>query len=637
MKNNIFFAISEMKSQSHRLLQIFWVTQLTIVIISLQRIMGQYWEDIAILGALSVSLIPVYFFAKRNTPVLGSNYLATILTLVMIYFMWPHEGARDEVLLVFPAIFIFSILGGNIITSFILLAIVVINVLLMGYLQQFQLFEFAPANNSLNASTLITILIGISSFAIWLMARDLKQALNDLKLENSRVLKSREEINNLVNFDVLTGLPNRTLAKIRFDFVFEQSLHDSSSLCLMFIDLDDFKHVNDSLGHSNGDKFLTIIASRLNSTIRDSDTLCRLGGDEFLVITSNIHSSANAQKMGQSLLDCVQAPIELDGNKLVTTCSIGIAIAPEDGNTFEELCQRADMAMYKGKEKGKNEANFFNPDWMQSHNQLLALTSDLRVALNKNQLEVYYQPKVLLHNGALIGAEALLRWNHPTMGFVSPDVFIPLAEKSGQIVEIGKWVIEQACENLLLWRKIHASFTIAVNVSSIQFKRGDLSEHVKNTLKKYHLPGQSLELEFTESLLMDNTLEVASELQSIKKLNVSLAIDDFGTGYSNLGYLQNFEIQTLKMDRSFIHNIYENKKNIAIVKAIIQMAHSLEILVVAEGIEDEKTAKIIEKLGCTIGQGYFWQKPVPADTLNALIQLNNVNGQNITFKEPVRV
>ncbi len=341
--------------------------------------------------------------------------------------------------------------------------------------------------------------------------------------------------------------------------------------------------------------------------------------------------------MAQSLLDCVQAPIELDGNKLVTTCSIGIAIAPEDGSTFEELCQRADIAMYKGKEKGKNEANFFNPDWMQSHNQLLALTSDLRVALNKNQLEVYYQPKVLLHNGALIGAEALLRWNHPTMGFVSPEVFIPLAEKSGQIVEIGKWVIEQACENLLQWRKINASFTIAVNVSSIQFKRGDLSEHVKNILKKYHLPGQSLELEFTESLLMDNTLEVASELQSIKKLNVSLAIDDFGTGYSNLGYLQNFEIQTLKMDRSFIHNIYENKKNIAIVEAIIQMAHSLEMLVVAEGIEDEKTAKIIEKLGCTIGQGYFWQKPVPADTLNSLIQLNKVNGQNLTFKEPIRV
>jgi diguanylate cyclase (GGDEF)-like protein len=490
----------------------------------------------------------------------------------------------------------------------------------MGYLEQFHLFEFSAADNSLNASTLITILIALSSFAIWLMARDLRLALKDLSVENSRVLESREKIEKLVNFDALTGLPNRTLAKIRFDFALQQSIRDSSILCLMFIDLDDFKHVNDSLGHSNGDSFLTTIASRIKSTVRRSDTVCRLGGDEFLIITSGVHTLADAQKMAQSILDCVQVPIEFDENKLVTTCSIGISIAPEDGNSFEELCQRADMAMYKGKEKGKNEAQFFNPDWMKSHSRSLALTADLRIAMNENQLEVYYQPKIQLHNGELIAAEALLRWHHPKLGFVSPDVFIPLAENSGQIVEIGKWVIEQACEKLSQWRKLNESFSIAVNVSSIQFKRGDLSEYVKNTLQKYNLPGQSLQLEFTESLLMDNTLEVASELQSIKQLNITLAIDDFGTGYSNLGYLQNFEIQTLKIDRSFIHEIYANKKNKAIVKAIIQMAHSLDMQVVAEGIEDEKTLDILKKFGCGVGQGYFWNKPVPADRFTALIK-----------------
>jgi diguanylate cyclase (GGDEF)-like protein len=580
---------------------------------------GQFWNEVAVIAALSIILIPVYIFAKRDAPIFGSNYLASVLTLIMIYFMWPNEGARDEILLAFPAIFTFSILSGSKTTSFSLLAIVVTNILLMGYLEQFQLFEFVPAKNSLNASTLLTILMAISSFAIWLMSRDLRLALKNLSVENARVLVSNQEIEKLVHFDALTGLPNRILARMRFDFALQQSIRDDSLLCLMFIDLDDFKHVNDSLGHSSGDKFLTTIASRLKSTVRSSDTVCRLGGDEFLIITSGIRSLVNAQKMAQSILNCVQVPIEFDENKLVTTCSIGISIAPEDGNTFEELCQRADMAMYKGKEKGKNEAQFFNPDWMKSHLQSLALTTDLRVALRKQQLEVYYQPKIQLQDGELISAEALLRWHHPTLGFVSPDIFIPLAENSGQIVEIGKWVIEQACEKLSQWRKINPSFAIAVNVSSIQFKRGDLSEYVKNTLQKYHLPGQSLELEFTESLLMDNTLEVASELQSIKKLNVTLAIDDFGTGYSNLGYLQNFEIHTLKIDRSFIHEIYKNKKNKAIVKAIIQMADSLDMQVIAEGIEDEKTAEILKNLGCGVGQGYFWHKPVPADVFIGLI------------------
>lgn len=628
MKYKTFFAISETKFQAQRLLQIFWVAQLTIALVSIQRMAVQYWTEAAIIAAVSLSLIPVYIFAKRNAPVAGSNYLAIVLTFTMIYFMWPNEGARDEILLVFPAIFTFSVLSGSLATSFILLGIVLANILLMGYLEQFEFYEFIPARNNLNTSTLIVILIAVTSFAIWLMARDLKHALKSLKLENARVLESQEEIQKLVHYDTLTGLPNRSLAKIRFDFTFDQSIRDSSMLCLLLIDLDDFKHINDTLGHDSGDRFLITVGSRIKSAVRDSDTVCRLSGDEFLVITSNVSSDADAQKIANNILDCVQKPIDMDGNKLVTTCSIGISMAPEDGTSFEELCQHADMAMYKGKEKGKNEAQFFNPDWMESRSQSLALTADLRLALSENQLEVYYQPKVQLQNGKIVAAEALLRWHHPTLGFVSPEVFIPLAENSGQIVEIGKWVIEQACEKLTIWRKINASFSIAVNVSSIQFKRGDLSEFLKTTLQKYQLPGQSLELEFTESLLMANTQEVASELQLIKQLQTSLAIDDFGTGYSNLSYLQNFEIHTLKIDRSFMYELRENKKNIAIVKAICQMAHSLDMQVVAEGIEDAETAEIIKGFDCAIGQGFFWHKPIPADAFATLIQTDNVTSKS---------
>jgi len=628
MKDKIFFAISGTKFKTQRLLQVFWVAQLTIALVSIQRVVVQYWSEAAIGAALSLSLIPVYIFAKRNAPVAGSNYLATLLTFSMLYFMWQNEGARDEILLVFPAIFTFSVLSGSLIASFILLTIVLVNVLLMGYLEQFELFVFVPARNNLNTSTLIMILIAVTSFAIWLMARDLKHALKNLKLENSRVIESQEEIQKLVYFDPLTGLPNRSLAKIRFEFTLNQSIRDSSMLCLLLIDLDDFKHVNDSLGHDSGDRFLIKIGSRIKTALRDSDTVCRLSGDEFLVITSNVNSESDAQKIASNILECVQKPIELDGNKLVTTCSIGISMAPEDGTSFEELCQRADMAMYKGKEEGKNEVQFFNPDWMAARSQSLALTADLRLALSENQLEVYYQPKVQLHDNKIISAEALLRWHHPTLGFVSPEVFIPLAENSGQIVQIGKWVIEQVCKQLTTLRKLNASFSVAVNVSSIQFRRGDLSEYLKTTLQKYELPGQCLELEFTESLLMANTREVAAELQLIKELNISLAIDDFGTGYSNLGYLQNFEIQTLKIDRSFMYQLHNNKKNEAIVRAIFQMAQSLEMQVVAEGIEDEETAEIIKSFDCALGQGFFWHQAVTADALTALIQTDDIKNEN---------
>jgi diguanylate cyclase (GGDEF)-like protein len=628
MKDKIFFAISGTKFKTQRLLQVFWVAQLTIALVSIQRMVVQYWSEAAIGAALSLSLIPVYIFAKRNAPVAGSNYLATLLTFSMLYFMWQNEGARDEILLVFPAIFTFSVLSGSLIASFILLTIVLANVLLMGYLEQFELLAFVPARNNLNTSTLIMILIAVTSFAIWLMARDLKHALKNLKLENSRVIESQEEIQKLVHFDPLTGLPNRSLAKIRFEFTLNQSIRDSSMLCLLLIDLDDFKHVNDTLGHDSGDRFLITIGSRIKSALRDSDSVCRLSGDEFLVITSNVNSESDAQKIASNILECVQKPIELDGNKLVTTCSIGISMAPEDGTSFEELCQRADMAMYKGKEEGKNEVQFFNPDWMAARSQSLALTADLRLALSENQLEVYYQPKVQLHNGKIIAAEALLRWHHPALGFVSPEIFIPLAENSGQIVEIGKWVIEQACKQLTTWRKINTTFSVAVNVSSIQFRRGDLSEYLRTTLQKYQLPGQCLELEFTESLLMANTREVATELQLIKHLNISLAIDDFGTGYSNLGYLQNFEIQTLKIDRSFMYQLHSNKKNRAIVRAIFQMAHSLEMQVVAEGIEDEESAEIVKSFDCDLGQGFFWHKPIPADAFIALIKAADVKSNS---------
>lgn len=395
---------------------------------------------------------------------------------------------------------------------------------------------------------------------------------------------------------------------------------ENSKLALIFLDLDHFKAINDSLGHATGDEFLKKVAQRLRSILRDADTICRFGGDEFVILSQNFVDDAQIHQLAQRILRGICRPFYINGNELVVSGSVGIALAPNDGLSFDELCQKADRAMYSCKDKGRNNYCFYNHSMNESEQEVLQLTQDLRQALSNGQLSLHYQPKIALGSGAVVGAEALLRWQHPQLGWVSPAEFVPLAERAGLIVDLGHWVLEEAVSQCKRWHQLGYNLSVSVNVSAIQLRRGDFEKQVKQVLEQTGLAGRFLVLELTESLLLDVQPSLQICLQGLREQGVVLAIDDFGTGYCNLGYLQRFDVNMLKIDRSFVSKINQTKQDEAIVRAIIQMAHSLNLEIVAEGVETADVAEQLRQLGCEKGQGFFWSRPCsPVDFIELVL------------------
>jgi diguanylate cyclase len=423
---------------------------------------------------------------------------------------------------------------------------------------------------------------------------------------------SEHKIQKLAHYDSLTGLPNRIMAKSRFDHSMQTAQRKGSLVCIMFLDLDEFKNINDSLGHSTGDNYLIEIANRLTSAVRKSDTVCRQGGDEFLVILESIDDEKQLLLLAEKILEKVKQPASINGVSVSTSVSIGLAIAPNDGDDFETLCRHADMAMYQAKHAGRNSFHFYNQQLEQDAESKLKLLSDLRTAIEHEQFELYYQPKINLGNNQFYGAEALIRWHHPERGTVSPLGFIPLAESSGLIVELGQWVVEQACKQCKAWQnKTGKKISVAVNVSAVQFKRDCFFQMVERALQQNSLSPELLELEITESLLVADSTKRENLFKQLNILGVRISIDDFGTGYSNLAYLKKFQIDTLKIDRSFVSSMLENEQEMAIVEAVLQMARSLKLNVVAEGVEINCIAEKLRSLSCQFAQGYLWSKPLP--------------------------
>jgi diguanylate cyclase (GGDEF)-like protein len=423
---------------------------------------------------------------------------------------------------------------------------------------------------------------------------------------------SLEEIHKLANYDPLTGIPNRYLAKERFKRALKRSRRNGLKFCVMFIDLDDFKTINNSLGHHIGDEYLKHIAQCLKKTLRAEDSICRLGGDEFLIIAENIARRDAVAALAVKVIESVKIPLYIDECHVMTTTSVGITLVPDDGENFDDLCKRADMALFRAKENGKNSFCMFEPTMAKTVDESLDLITDLRTAIDSGQLELYFQPQIDLGSQQIIGAEALIRWHHPKKGMMPPTIFIPLAERSGQIVEMGEWIIDQACRKCAQWnRSIADNFTIAINISPIQIIRSSLSDTVLSTLDKHQLGSGHIELEFTESLLLHNSPEIKAKLSVLREAGVHLSIDDFGTGYSNLSYLKEFDISRIKVDKSFIQTLMDHRQDRAIVRAIIQMANSLNIQTVAEGIEDRQSMELLQNMGCAIGQGFYWAQPLP--------------------------
>jgi diguanylate cyclase (GGDEF)-like protein len=380
------------------------------------------------------------------------------------------------------------------------------------------------------------------------------------------------------------------------------------------VDVDNFKDINDSLGHSAGDAFLKEVSLRLLTAVRLSDIVCRQGGDEFLIGLPEMANSEDISQVANNILRQMQAPFSLRETEILASCSVGIAVYPKDGKKFEELLRHADLAMYQAKEAGRNTFRFFDDDIHFSITENLHLISSMRAAIAQQEFVLHYQPIVNLATGSLVGAEALVRWRNPKLGLVAPAMFIPTAEKSGLIVELGQWVIEEACRQMQAWRKAGAPpLTIAVNLSPVQFRRGDIEGVIERALQRTGLDPACLELEVTESTLVQDTEKFIAVLQRIKAMGIRISIDDFGTGYSNLSYLQRFSVDKLKIDQSFVKRLPNGPQDAAIVNAIIQMARSLQLTTSAEGVENEATRTRLLEMGCDLAQGYLFARPLTAE------------------------
>ncbi|MDO9198550.1 EAL domain-containing protein [Rhodoferax sp.] len=425
---------------------------------------------------------------------------------------------------------------------------------------------------------------------------------------------SEQKIEFLAYHDPLTGLPNRLLLQDRVQQAMAHADRTGTQLALMFLDLDNFKKINDSLGHATGDALLKEVASRLSECVRDTDTISRQGGDEFVIVLSDLPDLDATTPVLAKIMGRLQDPFDTDGNELSTSVSIGVAIYPEDGHDFETLSKKADTAMYRAKEAGRNTYRLFDEEMNAEVVEHLVIRNGLRRALERGEFILHYQPQIDLARGAVIGAEALIRWQHPEFGLVSPGRFISIAEDSGLIVPIGEWVIHEACRQAMAWQKAGLpELAIAVNLSAVQFRHGHVEQTVIRALALSGLAPSLLELELTESVLIQNVEQVLAAVKRLKLLGVKLSIDDVGTGYSSLSYLQRFDVDKLKIDQSFVRDLATDPDDAAIVKAIVQMAHSLDLQAVAEGVETPEILQQLRNIQCDGAQGYYFARPMPAD------------------------
>jgi len=438
---------------------------------------------------------------------------------------------------------------------------------------------------------------------------------NQLQIRNSEQLILHQAL-----YDGLTKLPNRSLSMDRLRYAIAQDVRNQLKTALLFIDLDKFKKINDTLGHDAGDQLLIDTAVRFKQCVRKVDTVGRLGGDEFVIILPGLEQIDDAKKVAENIIRLFSLPRMLSGMEVVTTVSIGIAFSPDDSEDYKQLLTNADTAMYQSKEAGRNSYHLFNEQMNHNVKRRITMEYHLRHALQNNELTVYYQPLIDIATRKIIGAEALLRWNNVELGNVPPDEFIGLAEQSSMIEEIGLFVLNQGCKQFKdLFGAQGQALSLAINVSPQQFRRGDFPGLVKGILEKTGFASTQLELEVTEGLLLDNQEIIKEVLQIFREQGIGLSMDDFGTGYSSLSYLRKFPFDIIKVDQSFIRDMMSNPSDQALVSAAIAMAHALGIKVIAEGVETEAQLEFLTTKKCDIAQGYLFSRPVPFDEFKKLL------------------
>ncbi len=549
----------------------------------------------------------------------GATELASVcilwsLTLLASAAMAFNQGLYSPAVLVFPCILVIANMLTRLRHFLLLLAFMLAAMTAMVWAETSGRHHFGAAPAGWTQWVYSVVILVVFAVMVAMLAGDLRKALKALQAEVVRVSKAKEQIQYQATHDAMTGLPNRLASQLIAQRAMAYAAKHTRQVALVFVNIDNFKHVNESLGHRAGDELLRQAALRLQANTRGRDTVARLGGDEFLLLLSDIGEANEAASAASHLLTVMVEPFHFESLPIGISCSIGIALFPGDGLDFDSVMQKADIAVHHAKEAGRNVFRFFDERMNANMLEDLNISTSLRGAIERGELKLHYQPLVDLASGHLIGAEALLRWQHPERGNIPPGRFIPVAERSGQVVELGQWVLNEACRQAQAWRGTpFERMVVSVNVSTVQFKRGTLEAVVAAALERHGVRPGSIELEVTESALIHDPESFVQTLHGLKQLGVRLSIDDFGTGYSNLSYLQRFEVDKLKIDQSFIRRLSERSQDRAIVRAIIQMAKSLNLATTGEGIEDDATLAALIELGCEQGQGFILGRPVSAD------------------------
>jgi diguanylate cyclase (GGDEF)-like protein len=463
-------------------------------------------------------------------------------------------------------------------------------------------------------------LLSLGALALTLILLFYDAHLHRSRTHAAELQRANAQLQHLATHDALTGLPNRVLLADRIEQAIAQADRNSRTFALLMVDLDRFKSINDSLGHEAGDALLREIAARLRASLRKVDTLARIGGDEFVIVLNGVATLHDIEVVITSVLHAVGQPLELESLEVQTSPSIGVSVYPNDGTDPQTLLKHADAAMYHAKKMGRNTFQFFAPDMNAFTRERLELESALRSAVCRREFVLHYQPKVSFQSGHIVSVEALVRWNHPQRGLLPPGDFIPLAEETGLILPIGVWVLNEACRQLQKWHAAGLThLRMAVNLSAQQFRDKSLLDAVRSALSDAELEPRFLEIELTETAVMQDAGHSAEILHALSELGVRISVDDFGTGYSSLSYLQRFPLNKVKIDRSFVREIVRSHGDSEIVRAIVSLAHSLHLAVIAEGVETEEQLDFLNRIGCDQYQGYFCSPPLPAAELATLV------------------
>ena len=607
--------------RDRRLVQATWAACIAIVASSIPDFIQAQWRNLPPLfvGLCAMGLV-LWLVRDRRRGAAVTLLLTSLMGMVGL-LMWQNSGLRDTSLLAFPCLLVLAAMmgSGRLYVTLFATMIGLVALVLAANVNGWHVNEQPP----LSANTFVDIaaVLSVTCVIAWLMASDMRSALDAMNAQNVQMAATQARMALMATHDALTGLPNRSLVRDRFEQAAAIARRAGHGVAMLYLDLDNFKNVNDTLGHSSGDTLLRQVSDRLSALLRTADTVARLGGDEFLLLVPEVTDADSVGDIADKIVTGLMAPFDVIGMQIFSGCSLGVTMFPADGEDFDSLLKKSDIAMYRAKESGRNAYRFWDGEMNASVVEHVELLSAMRTALAQDEFTLAYQPQFDLRTGRLIGAEALLRWCHPDKGPISPTRFIPLAERSGLIVPIGDWVLQEACAQAQRWRAAGwTELTVSVNVSPVQFRRGSVETSVAQALADSGLPSANLELELTESLLIQDSLQLAESLASLRRMGVRFAIDDFGTGYSNLAYLKRFEVERLKIDQTFVRRLTDDVQDQAIVRAIVQMASSLNLYTVAEGVEDGATLALLGDLGCQQGQGFHWSPAVPASEFEAFLQ-----------------